>query len=269
MAYPLIIIVSGAIMAFHLYFLISNASVKYHGNRLLFAIFILCTMIVSLMNIGTGTRFTFFLYPILLLLTIVSIKQLSEKFLRAGFTARIATLCIFISIFVVSKDFNLNHVLNIDSPEINFRKAYDRQLTGHYIMRRNYKTVAGLIEDNAKEGDLVVSAHQTVHYYTKKVNYILFGFKNGHFNDYTSCNGEKDSWTKVDLIYTTKQLFNLIEHSKNDIWIIINIANPRYDEAEVLKRYKDKLFFTANDGILGVFRLDKAAKNARIGSRDQ
>jgi hypothetical protein len=272
MVYPLITSASVATVVFNLYFLISKANEKYHGFRFLMAIFILCIMMVSILTIGTNTRFTFFLYPILLLLTIGSIKQLSDKFLRGGLTAATATLCIFILIFMMSKDFNLNHILNIDSAKINFRQEYNTRLTSHYIMRRDYKGVAEFIEAQAKDDDLVISAHQTLHYYTRKVNYILFGNKNQRqFPNYTACKGKKERWTNADLIYKTEQLFDLIEHSKNDIWIVVNISNPkyaRYDEAEVIKRYKDKLFFTAQDGILGVFKLEKAAVNAQIDSRD-
>jgi hypothetical protein len=126
-------------------------------------------------------------------------------------------------------------------------------------MRRDYKGVAEVIEANAKEGDLVISAHQTVHYYTKKVNNIFFGYKNKQFRSYTACKGEKDSWTNADLIYKIEQLLDLIQHSKTNIWIVVNIAKPRYDEAEVIQRFRDKLFFEAEDGILGVFKLNQDA----------
>ena len=257
MVYPLIILALGAIIVFNIYFLIQKTDKKLEGLRFLLAIAILNITMVSCLNLRTGTRFTFFLYPIFLLLALVSIKQLADNFLRDGLKAKIATACIFISIFIITEDFNFNHVLNIDSAKINFRKNYGHELTRHYIMRRDYKGVAEVIEANAKDGDLVISAHQTVHYYTEKVNYIIFGYKNRQFRSYTACKGKKDSWTGANMIYQIDQLLDLTKHSNNNIWIVVNIAKPRYDEAEVIQRYKDKLFFEAQDGILGIFKLNQ------------
>jgi hypothetical protein len=266
MVYPLIILAMGAIIVFNFYFLIQKTDKELEGPRFLLAIFILSVIMVSCLNLSTGTRFTFFLYPVFFLLAAVSTKQLCDKFLRGGLTAKVATACIFISIFFMTEDFNLNHVLNIDSAKINFRQNYSHQLTRHYIMRRDYRGVAEVIEANAQDGDVVISAHQTVNYYTKKVNNILFGYKIKQFSSYTACKGKKDSWTNADLIYQIDQLLELIEHSKNNIWIVVNIAEPRYDEAEVIQRYRDKLFFEAQDGILGVFKLNRDRQNAGIDS---
>jgi hypothetical protein len=257
--YPLMLLALGAILVFNLYFLIPKADGQYEGHRFLFAVFILNVMMVGILNIGTGTRYTFFIYPVFLLLALVCIKQLCEKFLGSGLKPKIATLTVFISIFVVSNDFSLNHLLHIDSAKINFRQVYNPYLTTHFIMRRDFKGVAEFIEAHAKDGDLVISSHHVVHYYTKKVNYFLFGNKNVQFRAYTACRGKKDRWTNTALIYKTEQLLDLIEHSKTNVWVVVNIAEPRYDEAEVIQRYRDKLFFTAQDGILGVFKLDKDA----------
>jgi hypothetical protein len=259
LVYPLIILASGTIIVFNIYFLIQKTDKKLEGPRFLLAIFILSVIMVSCLNLSTGTRFTFFLYPVLLLLALVSIKQLCDKLLRGGSTAKVATACIFLFIFIITEDFNLNHVLNIDSAKINFRKNYGHELTRHYIMRRDFKGVAEVIENHAKDGDLVISAHAAVHYYTKKVNYAFFGYKNKQFRAYTACSGKKSTWTNIDLIYKIEQLLDLIENSKTNVWIVVNIAEPRYDEAEVIQRYKGKLFFKAQDGILGIFKLNQDA----------
>jgi hypothetical protein len=259
MVYPLILLALGAFLVFNSYFLIPKGDGRYAGHRFLFAVFILNVMMVGSLNIGTGTRYTFFIYPVFLLLALVGIKQLSEKFLGSGLTSKIATLGVFMSIFVVSNDFSLKHLLHIDSAKINFRQVYNPYLTTHFIMRRDYKGVAEFIKAHTKEGDLVISGHQTLHYYTKRVDYILFGNKNAQFPAYTACRGKKDRWTNTALIYKTDQLLDLIEHSKTTVWIVVNIAEPRYDEAKAIQRYRDKLFFTAQDGILGVFKLDKDA----------
>lgn len=255
--YPLIILTSSAIMLINLYFLIAKANQRYEGLRFLFAVLISNIVMVGVLSIGTGTRYTFFLYPVFLLLTIVSIKQLSEKFLRRGFEAKIATLCIFISIFMISKDFSLNHMLNIDSAKINFRQDYNKLFTSHYIMRRDYKGMAEFIEANAKDGDIVISAHQTVDYYTNKLDYILFGWNENNFGHYTACRGKKDRWTNADLIYDVPYLFNMVDKAKSTTWIMINIKSLRSDEKQVFERYKDHLYFEAQDGILAILRIRK------------
>ena len=126
-------------------------------------------------------------------------------------------------------------------------------------MRRDYKGVAEVINHEAKESDLVISAHQAVDYYTDKLDYILCASDNFQFENYTACRGKKERWTNLDLIYDVQHLFDLAEKSNLTTWIIINKKSTHSDEIQVFERYKDHLYFNAQDGILGILKLQKAS----------
>lgn len=260
--YPLIILALGAFILFSLYFMIQKADDRYCGYRFLFAVFIINAVMVGILSIDTGTRFTFFLYPVFLLLAIDSIKQLSDRFLRDESAAKVATLCIFCSIFVMSKDFNLNHILNIDSEKVNFRQTYTKQYTGHYILRRDYRGVAEFINKEASDEDIIISTLHPVLYYTDKADYVFFGHEFANFSHYIACEGKKDLWTNRPLIYRKELLFDLVDNAKRDVWIVLNIKHPRNDEVEVLNKYRSDVYYTARDGILGVIKINRAAYNA-------
>lgn len=225
--------------------------------KLNLAIVLFLLTIVGSLAIRKGTRYTFFLYPIVILLAIDAMNSLASKAFKSKIKSKLAVIIIFFFVFLSSKDFNLHHLYFSDSAAYAFKIDFHPKLKSHFIMRRDYKGVAAYIDKHVHADDIVISAHQAVHFYTSKVNYILLGHKNRSFKAYTACNGKKDIWTNADLIYNSEQLFDILDNSHHDIWIVVNMLTPRYDEELVTIRYKDNLVFSAQDGILGIYKIRK------------
>jgi hypothetical protein len=255
--YPLFILASGSLIGLNLYAFISKSNKRIQGHRFLLAVLILNAAMVGMLAIGKGTRYTFFLYPVFLLLAIISLQHLLSKFLRSRSAISAATLCVYSLIFIAGEDFNLNHLRNIDSKEINFRRDYDRRFSGHYISRRDYRGVAEYLNREASADDIVISAFHPVLYYTDKVDYMFFGYQVDEFAAYTACAGKRDVWTNRPLLYKTEHLFDLVNKSQKSIYIIVNVKDPRGDETEVIERYRDAVSYTAQDGIIGVINIKK------------
>lgn len=221
------------------------------------SVFLFLLLVVSALAIDKGTRYTFFLYPIFILLSIDGLKRLSSIIFKSPFKVNITTFIIFFSVFIISNDFSLNHLYHYNTPKFVFKIGFRPKVKSHLIMRRDYKGVADYIDKNALPDDIVISAHQTVQYYTSAVGYILLGYKNNSFGAYSSCGGKKERWTNANLLYKTDQLFDLIKHSNKNIWIVVNVLSPRYDESAVINKYSNNLVYLAQDQTLGIFKISK------------
>ena len=223
------------------------------------AVFLLLLLTVGALNIHAGTRYTLFLFPILVLLAIGSFRLIVSHIIKNQLVAKSLTAGIVLIIFVLSNDFAPDHLIHIDTSKYNFRKVYNSNFESHFIKRRDFKGAAQYLEENVKDGDIVISTQHTIHYYTNKIKYILFDYANINFQSYTARKGKKDRWTNRDLLYRVSHLFNLIENTDKDVWIVANIKKPRKDEKAIMEKYKENLIFSVGDGILGVYKIEKAS----------
>jgi hypothetical protein len=212
-----------------------------------------------------GTRVTFFLYPIMLLLVFSTVAIIAKSLSQHHIYTVGLTIFTTLALISSTEDFNISHIIHIDSPEVNFRKIYyDKKATiSHYIARRDYRAVADVINREAEEEDLVISTLQTVHYYTNKIDYIFHDTEHQQFWAYTSAKGTKERWTNLDLIYQTERLYDMVDTAKSTVWIVLNIRDPKSGEIRIFERYGNRIYFLAQDESLVILRLAKNKTNQR------
>jgi hypothetical protein len=258
--YPILTFTSGLLITIGIVRVIAEKHSKEIGFRFFVSVLIILILILGMLNVSPwNTRYHFFLFPVLLLLMAGAIQVIVRRLCENKVTANRIIAGLFLVLFVFSEDFNFKHIWNIDSAAVNFRKVYSSQYfkVEHYIMRRDYKGIAEVISREAKDTDIVISAHQTIDYYTNKLDYIFIEWSNGHFGDYTACRGKKDRWTDADLIYDQQLLFDMVDNAKSTTWIIINKKSRRSEEKKVFERYKEHLYFEAQDDILVILKVPK------------
>ena len=120
-----------------------------HALQIITIVSIVCLSLLGVINTKyTSTRYSFFLYPVFVILFLYAIKYLVSLFGRV----KCQSLLFFFSVlflFVNSDDFSLNHLLNISTPEINFRKNYDKYKEGHFYRRYDFKSPSEYVNNNA------------------------------------------------------------------------------------------------------------------------
>ncbi len=122
------------------------------GTKLLFLLLILSILMVMFINtVYNDTRYTFFIFPVLLMLVLFSIKEFIGSIVKketVNNTIFIFTVIIFL---FASEDFNPYHIWNIDSKEVNFRTIYTDAEEGHYYWRSDVRGVANIINKKLKK----------------------------------------------------------------------------------------------------------------------
>jgi len=243
---------------------------SFEGFYFLCAVCLIAGIFVGMANTKyITTRYTFFLYPLVILLAVESLFQVSK--LIGSSNRRVITVFLFFAVLLpfVTKDFNLTHLLRVDSPEINFRTAYGEQLSRHYYSRQDYRSPAEVVNANMEFNDGVVTTVTPVDYYLKQLDYIFVGIYESRFSGVSACGGTRELWTNASLLYKDEQLFDLINNFPRTIWLIAKSENmKKWFPVETLinEKYRQFLFSRSIDGKINVYKIP--AKIASTGCAD-
>ncbi len=105
------------------------------------------------------TRYVFFLYPLAILFSIMTIGRFMRRMLGESPLGATAAVLVCLLAFVLSEDFRPLHLWNIDSEAINFRIGMGSRLSGHYHPRSDGRAAATWLQAHAVPGqDLVIIA---------------------------------------------------------------------------------------------------------------
>ena len=203
-------------------------------------------------------RYSFFLYPILLVLVTWFLHQLAT---RVRVTKRYMTTAIFaisLAIFMIlSEDFGWDHLRNISSPEINFRTAYSNDRGDIYFARRDYQTPAEYVNKNSNPNDIVLYPLMSpLNYYLDKTDYIYLSTSHRSFRRYQVCGGERERWSGAPLIGEKKTYLDLIQNSREVVWLIMYSDNWRSDvDIELTETYSEYNVYQSQDNTINVYRI--------------
>ena len=226
--------------------------------RLLFSIFIILILLVNILNLTYfKTRYFFFLYPLTLLLAFESLQRLFQFFIKnRKISQYIFLITSIIIILFVSEDFNLNHLFNIDTKRVNYRINYTYTQKDHYYPRWDTRTPAEIINNDASPQDIIITNEQVNDFYLKRLDYVYKDYR-GNMIGVSADHGKKEIWTNADLLYDDQQLIYLLNHNKNQKWVIINTEwGIRYLEKDgFFKEFKKYIFYTNPDSSAILYKI--------------
>ena len=152
------------------------------------------------------TRYLFFVYPLGIIVALAAVAHLveavvSRKLLATSFTAVIA-----LGVFALTEDFSPRHLLEIDSPEVNFRvDAGDEE--AHLQPRSDPRGAANWLAANSMDDqDLVINAVPTVDFYFSGFDYTYIDWQHRRFQAYACRQGTVERWGNLPLLYTVEAM---------------------------------------------------------------
>jgi hypothetical protein len=211
---------------------------------------------VALLNPNSHeTRYSFFVYPLLLCLFSHAMLRLADALPGWLAATRPVWPLVLLAIFAMTEDVSLRHYRDIDSAEINFRTVYPPALQEHFKFRDDNRTPAQYVNARLGPGDIVIIAESGVERYVERVDYRYKNAAGKDFVNHISCGLEHDVWSNAPVLYDEAQLRALIDAASVTVWII----KRNFEAPGWLAQYE---VFLAPDGRMQVLRVPPAAPPA-------
>ncbi len=236
----------------------------YTKNKMhyLLSVLISTTLLIAIINTQYNTsRYSFFISPLILIIISYCIFTIAKLLSKNTKIFQLA-ICSLSSIFIYfSEDFNLSHLINIDSYESNHRINYTIQYAEHLYPRYDYYSIANYINKNAAPDDVVVISTPTLEMYIKdnvNINYFMTR-ENNEFISHSSCEGTRELWSRKPLIDNYKDLYKTLNQETHTKWLILHgkRGNPYTTKKHEILKEKVQPFQTyANeDRTLVLYRI--------------
>jgi hypothetical protein len=236
----------------------------YDGRKayfLLFAILLGLALVLTVLKQPTqSVRYTFFLYPLVLLVIAMSMNRLAQLIHPARNIYRFYLASFVLAFMVLAEDFDIQHLWTIDSDRATYRVGYNFYRTLQYYIRMDFRSPAKIINDNLKSGDVVISNTPGISYYLEQLDYFYMNYKDSRFQGIVSCNGEKDLWSNANIIYKPERLIDILKNAESTIWLVLKTEigpiKLRWEELiKIQKIYSRYHIFESVDGNLHLYRI--------------
>jgi len=251
---PLLTVFS-TISILSLFFILFVKGDKFECARFLIGSLIFMSLLTTIPTLAyEETRYTFFLVPVLLILVIYSSFQLTNLFIKKESIKQIILVFLILGVFVLSKDFNAYHLLNVDKAEVNYRMIYRNNLFKKHLYRRwDILTPTNFVKSHLDKDDLIMINENSHEYYLPRVDYFNFNYRHKAFPLISVEYGQKERWSNAKLIYTNKGLINFIENRTKTVWFTVYPENWLFD-IDFYKKYKKYQVYEGIDGMIKVFK---------------
>lgn len=231
----------------------------YPVLKYLLAVSILLILLVGVLEQPyRTTRYTYFLYPVFLVIASIGIAKCVALFAKSSIPRGAAISMVIAAAVMYSEDFSLAHLTNINEPQYRFRTVYDGRLQSHYYARWDYRSVAEYVNSRLEQDDRVVVFDQPATYYLSRTDAVFLRYGTQIHRLTWSCGGSRHLWSNAPLIDTDTELLSLIDDTPGKVWLI-----TRTDQAPWRDKLEEALIETNNliplissiDGYLAVYRL--------------
>jgi hypothetical protein len=197
------------------------------------------------------TRYTFFLYPLLVVLAMAS-----EKLLGQARSAPVVTALVALLLFAASEDFRPGHILHIDSAAANFRDGLSSRLKTHLYPRSDYRAAARWLQENAGPQDLVVSGIPVIEQYYPRVGYSFLDEQDDRYDAYACRRGTIDRWADLPLVYPMDALDGLHAQGKRMFMVLYPDRLERVAAAAQEKGWNYRIEWPTPQHDIGVLAIE-------------
>jgi hypothetical protein len=208
------------------------------------------------------TRYVFFLYPAAVILAISGMAALVRRIAAlTAATSAAVTAASVLAAFVLSEDFHLQHLLEIDQPKTIFRAGQTPAQQSHLVVRDDTRLVAAWLRSNAMgKGTVVVSTLQSLDYYAPEVAYFFVARGDFNFESYACQRGTIERWSNRPLLSSVQDLEAII--NQNAQTYLVTYADRLGALLPHLSRYHPTVELSS--GHLVVVRFFTAAQNGSV-----
>lgn len=225
-------------------------------------------MILAVGASGTGrqeTRYTFFLYPVLVLLAIAALAQLLNKLSGNARVAAGLLGAITFSCFAASGDFRPHHVAAIDSDAATYRVVLPAALVSHYYPHNDVRGAAAWLKENVSAADRVLTGIPSLAQYAERIDFAFLIDDDPRYEAFACQAGTLDRWTHKPLLYSAKALDALLHDHRAYLVTYPSQTPPVLDKARDYG-WRAERVWSSIDGGVNILRLARAAAASQPSS---
>jgi hypothetical protein len=194
------------------------------------------------------TRYTFFIYPLLMVLACGAIFVLARRHRSLCELPPLAIAAVPLIWFGFTRDFQPRHVLHVDSGKINFRVGMSSVLSDHYYPRNEIKSAADWLASQVKPGDVVIAGIPSLDQYYGHIDYFFLDEGDSRYESYVCPDNKTERWTNHQVLYSMDALKPIVESGRR-VYVNLYASSERHlKEYAVAAGWSVALVWTAEYG---------------------
>lgn len=192
------------------------------GLRLLLAIVIVSFTVIGAATLRyTETRYSFHVYPLLVLLSLFGFAHMAIGSARIKELVEHWAPPAFLCLFFLSSDFAIDHMVHIDSYDANFRVGYSGIRARHYYQRFDVESPADFVNQHADPSDSVITTSVVVTRYLQMDSFVYLNKADERYSSQACDFGNMERWTGLPLLSDVGDIEALAEtKSDSRLWLI-------------------------------------------------
>ncbi|MDB6161653.1 MAG: hypothetical protein JWO04_5359 [Gammaproteobacteria bacterium] len=197
-------------------------------ERVLLALFVILLLAASASNPPRHeTRYVFFLYPLAVIFSIITIQRVVRALLGQTPMAAATAALACIAAFVLSEDFRPGHLWNIGTEMVNFRIGMSGRLAGHYHPRSDVRAAATWLQAHATPGDIVIDSFPGVDFYYRQSDFYFVADTDPRFEVWSCRSGTIQRWSNLPMIHSYATLVAKAATGRR-VWMVLETSGlPR------------------------------------------
>jgi hypothetical protein len=235
-------------------------------GALLSLLLLMLLAVAAIPTVRIETRYTFFLYPLLVILAVSAILDLAERYrLHRGIRRGIPVLALAASpllCFGISEDFQIGQVAHIDSAAATFRLGMSPARADHYYPRNDMRGVAAWLAAHIQPADVVVNGIPNLDQYGPS-DYFYLDEDDNRYDAYMCRDGRTERWTNHLVLYPVDALRAIVRPGRHVYATLYPDVEERLRREAPSRGWIVTRTYTSMDGKSGVVsitgRTDTAA----------
>jgi hypothetical protein len=210
------------------------------------------------------TRYTFFLYPLLIVLAVSAVMMAVEWFAPRRRTPALLVAAAPLLCFAFTEDLQLRQVAHVDSVETNFRLGMPPGRADHYFPRNDMRGIAQWLAANIRPGDVVVTGIPSLDQYYPRFNYFYLDEEDNRYDAYVCPDGRTDRWTNHPVVFASNELKPALMRGHPVYAAVYSDVETRLRRDAGLQGWPVTRVYTALDGKTDIVRIDGGAQAPRV-----
>jgi hypothetical protein len=153
------------------------------------------------------TRYTFFLYPLVVVLGVGVLWSFCAARVRAASVASALAGASAFGILAMTEDFDIDHLRHLVQPAVPMAAALPDNLQEHFVGRGDDAALVRWLDASVvPDRDIVITGYHVLDYYYPKVAYFFVDHRDDAFGEWSCHRGTTERWTNKPMLYTIEGL---------------------------------------------------------------